>query len=74
METVRVWTATWDHLDVQGLCRTAPPLTGCGVLESWTHLSPTGYSTLEVGPAPHLDNTAELVVRGGEAQVTRPQV
>lgn len=41
-----VWAVTWDHIDIQGLCRAgstphwlwhagelAPPLTGCNTLE-----------------------------------------
>lgn len=58
---VPVWEVVWDHIDVPGLCRTGPHLTGYSTLEGWLHLIPA-IALGRVGPPPLSDNLEELAL------------
>lgn len=65
IRTFLVWTGTWDHIVVQGLCRTDP--TSHWLQHSGEPASPlTDSSTQESSPAPLLDSTVELALVEGE--------
>lgn len=58
---VPVCEVVWDHIDVPGLCRTGPPLTGYSTLEGWLHLIPA-IALGRVNPPPLSDNIEELAL------------
>lgn len=61
MRTFLVWTGTWDHIDVQGLCRTDP--TSHWLQHPGEQAPPlTESSTQESSPAPLLDSTVEMAL------------
>lgn len=62
-----VWEAAWDHIDVQGLCRTVPTPHWLWHLGE---LAPT-LASGRVGPAHHLGSTVELAMLAG-TQVSQP--